>query len=172
MVCARMPNLVATKCKRYASSSCELQRFQTPRPTGRVPACASRASGVRAHRPTATRRSQQLRAAARTSTLRQMRGAAILLLGLVACASTPKGPVFHDDQYLRFGVDPDQEANAVIESQKERDYRLAQRLIGQHFTALGFMDKGGRSTAVRILTLRGIAVALDSRPQSALQPAA
>jgi len=105
----------------------------------------------------------------RTSTLRHMRSAAILLFALSACASTPSEPVFHDDRYLRFGVDPDQEANAVIESQKERQYRLAQRLVGKHFTALGFMDRGGRSSAVRILTLRGIGVALDSRPQSALQ---
>jgi hypothetical protein len=97
--------------------------------------------------------------------------AALLLLGLIGCASTPAGPSFRDDAYLRFGVDPNVEANAVIESQKERDYRLARRLVGQHFTALGFMDKGGRSTAVRILTLRGIAVALDSRPQSPIQPA-
>lgn len=98
-----------------------------------------------------------------------MRWAAILLFVLSACASTPSGPVFHDDKYLRFGVDPDQEANAVIESQKERQYRLGQRLVGKHFTALGFMDRSGRSSAVRILTLRGIGVALDSRPQSALQ---
>jgi hypothetical protein len=96
---------------------------------------------------------------------------AVLLLGMIGCASTPPGPVFRDDNYLRFGVDPNTEANAVIESQKERDYRLAQRLVGRHFTALGFMDKGGRSRAVRILTMRGIGVALDSRPQSPIEPA-
>jgi hypothetical protein len=98
--------------------------------------------------------------------------AALLLLGILGCASSSSGPVFHDDNYLRFGVDPDAEANAVIESQKERDYRLARRMDGRHFAALGFMDRGGRSRAVRILTVRGIAVALDSRPQSPIQPAA
>jgi hypothetical protein len=100
-----------------------------------------------------------------------MRFAAILLLGVIGCASAPPSPFFHDDQYLRFGVDPDKEANAVIESQKQRDYRLAHRLVGQHFTALGFMDKSGRSTAVRILTVRGVGVALDRRAQTALEPA-
>lgn len=90
---------------------------------------------------------------------------------MIGCASTPAGPVFRDDKYLRFGVDPNAEADAVIENQKERNYRLAQRLDGRHFTALGFMDKGGRSRAVRILTVRGIGVALDSRPQSPIQPA-
>lgn len=97
--------------------------------------------------------------------------AAILLLGMVGCSSTPAEPLFHDDKYLRFGVDPNAEANAVIESQKERSYRLSQRLVGQHFTALGFRDKGGRSSAVRILTVRGIGVALDRQPQSPVQPA-
>jgi hypothetical protein len=100
-----------------------------------------------------------------------MRFAALLLLGVIGCASTPPSPFFHDDQYLRFGVDPDKEANLVIESQKQRGYRLAHRLVGQHFTALGFMDKSGRSTAVRLLTVRGVGVALDRREQTALEPA-
>lgn len=102
-----------------------------------------------------------------------MRLAAILLLGVLgsasACASAPAGPFFNDDKYLRFGVDPSEEANAVIESQKERNYQLAHRLLGQHFTALGFMDKGGRSRAVRILTTRGVQVALDSRAEGSLE---
>jgi hypothetical protein len=100
-----------------------------------------------------------------------MRCAALLLLGVLACASTPSGPVFHDETYLRFGVDPREEEVAVIESQKARAYRLGLRVHGQHFTALGFMDKSGRSSAVRILTVRGTAIALDSRPEGQMQPA-
>jgi hypothetical protein len=94
---------------------------------------------------------------------------ALLTLWICGCASAPASPYFGDERYLRFGVDPNQEANAVIESQKARHYPLALRLLGQNFTALGFMDGRGRSTAVRILTLRGIVVALDPRPQTPLQ---
>ncbi len=99
-----------------------------------------------------------------------MRLAAILLLGVLGCSSAPPGPYFNDDKYLRFGVDTNEEANAVIESQKQRNLQLAQRLLGKHFTALGFMDKSGRSRAVRILTVRGVGVALDSRPETATEP--
>lgn len=89
------------------------------------------------------------------------RVALLLVLSLLSCATPPKGPFFGDERYLRFGVDPNQEANAVIEDQRARDYRLALKLLGQNFTALGFMNPDGRSASVRILTKRGIAVALD-----------
>jgi hypothetical protein len=101
-----------------------------------------------------------------------MRRLMSLLLGLCACASSSPAPVFHDEKYLRFGVDQNEEADAVIESQKARDYALGFRLNGQYFTALGFVDAHGRSSAVRILTARGTAVALDSRPEGQIQPAA
>jgi hypothetical protein len=95
----------------------------------------------------------------------------MLGLGFYGCAPTPVGPFFNDQRHLRFGVDPNREAESVIASQRERGYPLAVRVLGQHFTALGFMDKGGRSNTVRVLTQRGIAVALDSRPQTLLQSA-
>ncbi|HKU44305.1 MAG TPA: hypothetical protein VJR89_39370, partial [Polyangiales bacterium] len=99
-----------------------------------------------------------------------MRRGALLLLALVGCASTPRSPFFGDERYLRFGVDPYAEAEAVIEGQKGRGYPLAQRVGGENFIALGFMDKGGRSSAVRILTVRGIAVALDDREATPFEP--
>ncbi len=99
------------------------------------------------------------------------RMAALLLLGIWSCASAGPGPHFSDGQFLRFGVDPNEEASAVIESQKARNYVVAQRVFGRHFSALGFMDKGGKSSAVRILTVRGIVIALDSRDETPVGPA-
>lgn len=93
----------------------------------------------------------------------------LAMLAMLGCASTQPGPFFQDDRYLRFGVDPNDEAKAVIEGQKARNYVLAQRQLGRHFTALGFMDKQGRSSAVRVLTARGIAIALDHRPATPLE---
>lgn len=96
---------------------------------------------------------------------------ALLALCICGCASAPPSPFFGDERYLRFGVDPNQEANEVIESQKARNYPLALRLLGHNFTALGFMDARGRSTAVRIVTARGTVVALDPRQQTPLHDA-
>jgi hypothetical protein len=49
---------------------------------------------------------------------------------------------------------------------------LALRVIGHDFTALGFIDRAGRATRARIVTLRGIALALDPEPATPLQAAA
>ncbi len=87
---------------------------------------------------------------------------------LCACASTPKSPFFGDEKYLRFGVDPRAEANALIESHAGRGDKLARRIEGKDFTALGFMDAHGVPDAVRIVTTRGIALSLerDAHPLS------
>jgi hypothetical protein len=94
---------------------------------------------------------------------------ALLCFAAVGCASQPPSPFFGDERFLRFGVDPDQEANALIEDQRAHGYAVALKVLGQHFTALGFMEPNGRSTAVRIVTARGIAVALDPTPATALE---
>jgi hypothetical protein len=86
---------------------------------------------------------------------------ALACLAAVSCAHPPPSPYFGDERFLRFGVDPDQEANAVIQDQHDRGYNVAQRIVGQYFTALGFMERDGRSVAVRVVTARGIALALD-----------
>lgn len=96
---------------------------------------------------------------------------AALCAACAACASRPPGPVFHDEQYLRFGVDPRSEADSLITLYKEQAEPLALRLVGRDFTALGFMDKEGRSTRARVITSLGIALALDPSQPSPLTAA-
>lgn len=87
---------------------------------------------------------------------------------LTGCATTPRAPFFNDAQYLRFGVDPRSEAETLVNNYAEHGERQALRIVGKDFTALGFMDRSGRSTRARIVTMRGIAVALDPEPESPL----
>ena len=91
-----------------------------------------------------------------------------LIALLAGCASTPRAPLFNDAQYLRFGVDPRSEADTLVRNYAEQGERLALRVVGKDFTALGFMDRSGRATRARIVTLRGIALALDPEPESPL----
>jgi hypothetical protein len=86
------------------------------------------------------------------------------------CATTPtRTPFFNDAQYLRFGVDPRTEADTLVRNYADQAERLALRVIGRDFTALGFMDRSGRATRARIVTLRGIALALDPEPEIPLR---
>jgi hypothetical protein len=92
---------------------------------------------------------------------------------LAGCAShAPRGPFYGDENYLRFGVDPRTEADAIIKQQSERLEPLALRIEAEHFTALGFMDRSGRATRVRALTQLGIELALDPDPVTALNAGA
>jgi hypothetical protein len=93
------------------------------------------------------------------------------LLSVIACVACvgPAGPVFHDEEYLRLGLDPRAEADSMIASYRERDEPLALRIEGHDFTALGFMDRGGVSTRTRVLTARGIELALDVELGNPLQ---
>ena len=72
---------------------------------------------------------------------------------------------------MRFGVDPRSEADALIKLYAEQAEPLALRVSGRDFTALGFMDKQGRSTRARVITGRGIALALDPERPSPLTAA-
>jgi hypothetical protein len=93
----------------------------------------------------------------------------LMAICLAGCASSvPRGPFYGDEKYLHFGLDPRAEADALIKQQSERFEPLALRVEGEHFTALGFMDRSGRATRVRVLTERGIELALDPEPESAL----
>jgi hypothetical protein len=73
---------------------------------------------------------------------------------------------------LRFGVDPRAEADAVVKLYSERQEPVALRIVGRDFTALGFMNRAGVSTRVRVVTAMGIVLALDPDAGSSLQPAA
>jgi hypothetical protein len=101
-----------------------------------------------------------------------LRTVLIVFALFAGCASTPRSPFFGDAQYLQFGVDPRTEADSLVKSYTEQNERLALRLVGHDFTALGFIDRAGRATRARIVTLRGIALALDPERESPLQAAA
>jgi hypothetical protein len=89
---------------------------------------------------------------------------------LAGCARpAPPGPFYGDEKYLRFGVDPRTEADALIKQQSQRLEPLALRVEGEHFSALGFMDRSGRATRVRAFTQLGIELALDPEPGTALK---
>lgn len=89
-------------------------------------------------------------------------------IGLSACAATVSGPFYGDEAYLRFGVDPRSEAAELAKNYAEHDEQLELRLDGQHFTALGFMTRSGVMARVRVVTDRGIQLALDPQTANAL----
>lgn len=67
------------------------------------------------------------------------------------------------------GVDPDAEIDAVEAKLRERGMKVELRLRGRHFSALGFGD-GAEFGGVRVATVRGIALALDSSAGTAVEP--
>jgi hypothetical protein len=69
------------------------------------------------------------------------------------------------------GVDRDAETDAVVREHEAAGRKLTLHLRGQHFSALGFASQDGLG-AVRVLTGRGIALALDSEAGTALTPGA
>ena len=98
-----------------------------------------------------------------------MKGVLLLLACATGCATAQsQSPFFGDEAYLHFGLDTGAEAKALIQTYAEQSEPLALRLAGQHFTALGFMDRSGHATRVRVLTVRGIQLALDLERPSAL----
>jgi hypothetical protein len=92
----------------------------------------------------------------------------LLLVWAAGCVARPPSPFYADADYLKFGLDAQSEADALIHDYAQRDEAVAQRLDGRHFTALGFMTRAGRITRVRVLTLRGIQLALDPEPTNSL----
>ena len=89
-----------------------------------------------------------------------------------ACASTPQPSYVDQPSRLVIGVDPDAEANAVVKQLEAHGYYEVRRLRGQAFTALGFAPLKGdaRDGRVRVVTARGIALALDSQAPTLLTP--
>jgi len=94
-----------------------------------------------------------------------IRGAVTLGLaaGLLASCSTPQqqGPYYGDDQYLALGVNPDAEALPLRAQLEALGYPLVQQVQGRDFNALGFSEADGQPSRVRVVTARGIALALD-----------
>ena len=90
-----------------------------------------------------------------------MRRLSVCLLWICACTPPTPSPFFGDEAYLRFGTDPRAEADAIVRAYAQQNEVPALRLEGRHFTALGLMTRSGRSTRVRVVTDRGIQLALD-----------
>ena len=89
---------------------------------------------------------------------------------LAACASGPKSPYFGDERFLVLGVRPDAEGDAVAEELERSGFKVTSKLNGLHFTALGAAAADGAPAKVRIVTARGIALALDPVVATPLQP--
>jgi hypothetical protein len=94
-----------------------------------------------------------------------------VLLAAVGCGGSKQDPYFDDARFLRFGVDPFEEAAELARQFEAVGHRVALKLNGQHFSAFGTADAAGRPTAVRVVTLRGVVLALDSEEGNPLQEA-
>lgn len=80
-----------------------------------------------------------------------------------ACASSPqpRGPYFEDERYFTLGVDPRSEARALVEDLERQGLSAQPLLRGQRFYAVGVRHADRSSIGVRVVTARGIALALD-----------
>jgi hypothetical protein len=98
----------------------------------------------------------------------------LLLLWLcgAACRPPAHGPYFGDDRLIVLGVDPDTEANELSRQLGERGLTETRRIRGKTFTALGYSPAAepGVQRDVRVITGRGIALALEARSDTALTP--
>lgn len=83
-----------------------------------------------------------------------------LALLLAACGAprATRAP----EEYLRVGVDPSGEAEAVARALEDAGFRTAQRVEGHGFVALAFVRESDGRRAIRVITRIGVAVALDS----------
>lgn len=89
----------------------------------------------------------------------------MLLLSLALCGcggASEVGPYFGDARFLRFGVDPRVEADAVEAQLKRAGFLRVAQVEGPHHVALGFLDAATGRTAVRVVTARGTKLSLDS----------
>jgi hypothetical protein len=100
--------------------------------------------------------------------IEKTRNGVLIALGLLGCASQQQGPYFHDEQFLVLGVDPEAEARALTRQLEKNGFFVARRVHGQNFSALGFSDAQDVPQKVRVVTRRGIALALDQQTSTAL----
>lgn len=83
-----------------------------------------------------------------------------LALLLAACGAPRPGRA--PEEYLRVGVDPASEADAVARALEAAGFEETQRVSGSGFVALAFARGSDGRRAVRVVTRIGVAVALDS----------
>ena len=72
--------------------------------------------------------------------------------------------------YVRFGVDLTQEENAVRGVLAQRGLRIVSERRGPGFVALGAQSGDGVRSAVRVVTQRGVVVALDAARDDLFHP--
>jgi len=84
---------------------------------------------------------------------------ALLPSVLLACGASPRGA--DGTRFLRVGVEPAAEADAVIGGLARGGWQLSQRQDGRSFVALAFAHEQPADTAIRVITVRGIAFVLD-----------
>jgi hypothetical protein len=91
---------------------------------------------------------------------------------LASCGPPPHGPYFGDERLIVLGVSPDAEADELSRQLNARGLREARRIRGKTFTALGFGPSKDplHQTDVRVITGRGIALALEARAATMLEP--
>lgn len=82
-----------------------------------------------------------------------------LLLFASCGGGAPETPLL--ERWLRVGVDPHAEAEAVARTLEMGGYRVTQRAETEELVALAFVRDDGRR-AIRVVTRIGVAVALDS----------
>lgn len=82
------------------------------------------------------------------------------MLLCVACGGSPAAPDIMD--YMRVGVTPRDEAEAVSASMDKDGWTLVTRVDGERVVALAFRMPGDARAAVRVITRRGVAIAMDA----------
>src|SRR5690606_38914637 len=92
---------------------------------------------------------------------------AALLIGACGSAAPPPSP---EVAFLQVGVDPHEEARAVERSLAEGGFRVRARTEGRTFVALALENEERGETAVRVVTRRGIGLAIDVPGEQSAQP--
>ena len=82
-----------------------------------------------------------------------------------ACGGALEGP--RPEDWMRVGVEPEEEAVEVEAALREAGWTRTQRRTGDGFVALAF--ERGEQYAVRVVSRRGVVVALDSHEPDGLR---
>lgn len=90
---------------------------------------------------------------------------------LAACGAS--GPTTDPAlDFLQVGVDPHTEASALEENLRRAGWRIDTRVEGRTFAAMAAAHVERRETAIRVVTRRGIALAMDVPAEQSSQPVA
>jgi hypothetical protein len=95
----------------------------------------------------------------------------ILLASAAACRHATPDEYLHTElKLVRAGVDIEGEEQAVRRVLGQRQMQVVRELRGPGFVALGAESLGGRLTAVRVITARGVVVAEDGQRDDLFAP--